>query len=301
MFPRHPIATTCLLALCVVATALPSEQAIRVMSLNLANNSDARRIAAEIKDRTGGVPDILLLQEVAKRNGSSISVAEEVASLLGLHAAFAAPKPGRTSMGVAILSRWPIADKKVHVVPRFYKLLKVRPRLALGVTTHAPPGPIRVWTTHLDTRIRVRERLEQLRPILAEADRYRGPSIIGGDLNTLGLNWVLHAIPYPTGKAHARAVIDLLQRHGFETPFHQSVPTFDLFGMQLDWVFLRELDVVAKGIQPLEVSDHHAIWTEFIDRRRQSATGEAPRQPGDNHRPNAPSAELSQPPHGLPR
>jgi endonuclease/exonuclease/phosphatase family metal-dependent hydrolase len=250
-----------------VSASATEPRTLRVMSINLANNDDARRIAGEIRERTGGVPDILLLQEVARRKGSQTSVAEELGNLLGLQAAFAAPKPGPTNIGVAILSRWPITDSKVQTVPRFYRLLKIRPRLAIGVTTHAPSGPIRVWTTHLDTRIRVDERLRQLRPILAEADQHNGPSIIGGDLNTLGLNWVLHTLPYPVGKAHARAVTALMSRHGFETPFTESRPTFDLFGMQLDWVFLRGLDVVTSGIQPLAVSDHHAVWTEFVDRR----------------------------------
>ena len=126
------------------------------------------------------------------------------------------------------------------------------------------PGPIRIWTTHLDTRIRVEERLQQLRPILAEADRYQGPSIIGGDFNTLGLNWFFHIVPYPTGKAHTRAVTGLMERHGFETPFKGTDPTFDLFGMQLDWLFFRGLDAVKTGIQPLKPSDHHAIWTEVV-------------------------------------
>jgi endonuclease/exonuclease/phosphatase family metal-dependent hydrolase len=175
-------------------------------------------------------------------------------------------------VGVAILSRWPVAETKIQVVPRFYRVLKFRPRLALGVTTIAPSGPIRIWTTHLDTRIPVEERLKQLRPILAEADQYQGPSIIGGDFNTLGLNWLLHTVPYPIGKAHARAVTELMERHGFETPFKGTDPTFDLFGMQLDWLFFRGLDAVRTGIQPLEVSDHHAIWTEFVDQRKPQVT-----------------------------
>jgi endonuclease/exonuclease/phosphatase family metal-dependent hydrolase len=234
------------------------------MSINLANNRDCHRIANELKERAGGVPNILLLQEVGRRRGAEASVAEELAAILGMHVAFAAPEPGPTNIGVAILSRWPLTDMKVHRVPRFYRLLKFRPRLSLAVTTHSPAGSIRVWTTHLDTRINVHERIEQLKSILAETNGFRGPCIIGGDLNTLRLGWLLHAFPYPTGNAHAQAVTELMSQYGFRTPFKEDRPTFDRFRLQLDWVYLRGLAPVGTGIVPLAFSDHHAVWTEFL-------------------------------------
>ncbi|HYP05332.1 MAG TPA: endonuclease/exonuclease/phosphatase family protein [Bryobacteraceae bacterium] len=239
-------------------------QHARVMSINLANKRDAHKIADEIRSRAGGVPDILLLQEVARERGADKSVAEQVGALLGLQAAFEAPKPGPTTVGVAVLSRWPMSDKTVRVVPRFYRIIKVRPRLALGVTAHAPGGPIRVWTTHLDMRINVQERLRQLRPILADVDAFPGPTIVGGDLNTLRMGWLLHIFPYPTGNAHAHAVTELMRKHGFETPFTERRATFDLFGQQLDWVYLRGLRAVKNGIQPVAFSDHHAVWADFV-------------------------------------
>lgn len=261
---RIHLIALCLAGFASAAQPCPPQCPTRVMSINLANVSDARRIADEIKQRAGTIPDILMLQEVAKPKGANTSVAEDLAKLLGLHAIFAAPKPGPTNIGIAILSRWPLSDRKVHTVPRFYRVLKIRPRVALGATTHAPSGPIRIWTTHLDTRINVQERLTQLSPILTEAQQHRGPAIIGGDLNTLGVGWVLHALPYKTGDAHARAVIDLMSRHGFQTPFTKYRPTFDRFGLQLDWIFLRGLNTVATGIEPLAFSDHHAIWTDIV-------------------------------------
>jgi endonuclease/exonuclease/phosphatase family metal-dependent hydrolase len=235
----------------------------RIMSINIANKTDARQIADEIRQRTGGVPDLLLMQEVPKKKGAPTSIAEDIAHLLDLQVVFAAPKPGPTSVGVAILSRWPLSNARSYKVPRFYKLLKFRPRIALAVTAHSPAGPIRIWTTHLDTRINVEERLNQLRPILEDARSHVGPAIIGGDLNTLSMGWLLHSVPYPSGDIHARAVTALMRTYGFETPFKTGQPTFDRFGLQLDWVFLRDLEAGPIGIEPLAFSDHHAIWTEF--------------------------------------
>jgi endonuclease/exonuclease/phosphatase family metal-dependent hydrolase len=226
------------------------------MSLNIAGNTKVDAIAEEIKNKTGGVPDILLLQEAP-------NAAQELGKKLDLHVEFAAPSAGRTNMGIAILSRWPMTDRSDHRVKRFYRVLKVRPRMALGVTVQTPSGPMRVWTTHLDTRISVDERLEQLRPVVAEAAKFDGPAVIGGDFNTLGLSWVLHAIPFPHGDAHARAVEALMKQHGFATPFQDNRPTFDLFGMRLDWIYVRGLESLRTGIQPMAVSDHHAIWTDI--------------------------------------
>jgi endonuclease/exonuclease/phosphatase family metal-dependent hydrolase len=234
-----------------------------VLSLNLASETDAKRIARELNERTGVIPDILLLQEVAKVRGAERSVAEDLARLLGFDAVFASPRAGATTIGLAILSRWLLSDKDVRKVQSFYRLLKFRPRLALAATVHSPSGPIRVWTTHLDTRISVRERLEQLRPLLAEAGRFQGPCIFGGDLNTNRARWFLHAVPFPAGNVHSRAVADLMRQHGFSTPFSEGRPTFDLFKLQLDWVYLRGLSTAATGIEPLAFSDHHAIWAEF--------------------------------------
>jgi endonuclease/exonuclease/phosphatase (EEP) superfamily protein YafD len=235
----------------------------RVLSLNLANAKDTERIARELRERTDVLPDILLLQEVAKLRASHTSVAEDLARLIGFHVVFATPKPSHTSVGLAILSRWPITDKVVRKVRRFYRVIRVRPRLALAATIAAPDGPIRVWTTHLDTRINIGERLDQLRPLLAELKEFSGPCIFGGDLNTIGLRWLAHTVPFPSGKAHARAVTKLMGQHGFRTPFEEGRPTFDLLGMQLDWIYLRGLRAGATGIEPLRFSDHHAIWTEF--------------------------------------
>ena len=233
------------------------------MSLNLANETNAGRIARELRERTEVMPDILLLQEVAKRREAEKSVAEELAQLIHFHVVFDAPKPGATNIGLAILSRWSLSDKTVRKVRSFYRILRIRPRMALAATVHAPSGSIRVWTTHLDTRINVRERLEQLRPILTDVDAFKGPCILGGDLNTNRARWLLHAIPLPAGRVHAQAVTELMSRHGFSTPFLEDRPTFDLFRLQLDWVYLRGLKAGRTGIEPLVFSDHHAIWTEF--------------------------------------
>ncbi|HYP12677.1 MAG TPA: endonuclease/exonuclease/phosphatase family protein, partial [Bryobacteraceae bacterium] len=108
----------------------------RVLSLNLAAKTDAKLMAQELRDRLGTMPDILLLQEVSKVPGSDLSVAEQLAKLLDFHAVFDAPKPGPTNIGLAILSRWPLSDKTASQVRSFYKVLRYRPRMALGVTAH---------------------------------------------------------------------------------------------------------------------------------------------------------------------
>ena len=50
--------------------------------------------------------------------------------------------------------------------------------------------------------------------------------MIGGDLNTLGLNWLLHTVPYPAGKgARPRGQGTDEESRGFETPFQEPGPS----------------------------------------------------------------------------
>jgi hypothetical protein len=50
---------------------------------------------------------------------------------------------------------------------------------------------------------------------------------------------------------------------GFSTPFIGRRATFDHLGMQLDWLYTRGLRATGSGIQPMEISDHHAIWAKY--------------------------------------
>ncbi len=59
-----------------------------------------------------------------------------------------------------------------------------------------------------------------------------------------------------------QAVRTQMKSHGFSTPFGDHI-TFPLFLQKLNWMYVRKLLPVSKGVQPMKFSDHHAIWLKL--------------------------------------
>lgn len=227
---------------------------ITVLTLNLAKVTDVDRILKELKPA-----DVLLFQEVVRPDDGTPSVAEKVAEKLSLQVQFATLEASGTDLGIAILSRFELSDIKIYPVKPVNLLFRSRKRLLLAVTAHTPAGPVRVICVHLDTRINPSDRLRELEPAMDDAKRFSGPSVIAGDLNTNDMQWVSHVVPVPWPGWQATRVRDLMAQNGFHTPFVNRRATFDHMGMQLDWIFVRQLAVIQADIVPVEFSDHHAL------------------------------------------
>lgn len=239
-------------------------KSVIIGSLNLAMVTDSAAIVKELES----IPalrdaDLLLFQEVVRESGGS--VAEDVAKRMRREAAFASPdeKTAQTKGGVAILSKSSLSDVVIRKLKPENLIFRSRRRIALGGTAQTAVGPVRVVTTHLDTRINPGERLAQLEPALDIARAFSGPSLIGGDFNTNDMQWVSNVVPVPFPNWQASRVRSLMDSRGFHTPFTTRQPTFDHLGMQLDWIFTNTLRPLASGIVPMEFSDHHAVWAQF--------------------------------------
>jgi endonuclease/exonuclease/phosphatase family metal-dependent hydrolase len=116
------LALTLLFAL--VATAFGAPPQLRVLAYNIHHGEgtdrklDLERIARIITDSKA---DLVALQEVdvRTRRTGGVDQAAELAKLTKLHFAFgAAMKFDGGEYGNAILSRWPLAETKVHALPR---------------------------------------------------------------------------------------------------------------------------------------------------------------------------------------
>jgi endonuclease/exonuclease/phosphatase family metal-dependent hydrolase len=244
-------------------------QSLTVASLNLAMVKDAETIVRNLRAAPGlNDADILFLQEVV-RDGSK-SVADDVAVRLGRFIAFASPDGIGTVGGLAILSRYPVRDHRIHPLKPQNLIFRSRKRIALAVTIVTPDGPVRLINAHLDTRINPAERLAQLRAALDDASCFFGPTVIGGDLNTNDMQWVSNVVPIPYPGWQASRVRILMESRGFRTPFQTRRATFKHFGMQLDWIYTNGLDATAYGIEPIAFSDHHAIWVRLVTPSRGS-------------------------------
>jgi endonuclease/exonuclease/phosphatase family metal-dependent hydrolase len=152
--------------------------------------------------------DLVSLNEVdvgMTRSGGR-DVAFALASALGLHAAWAAqfieltggarppqapiPDPGPAWFGLALLSRWSLADVRRVVLPSPSDLLFDRERkagafVALTARVLHPRRPFTACVVHLDVHGSPQVRAAQMRALLRALDAdSTGPVILSGDLNT---------------------------------------------------------------------------------------------------------------------
>ena len=245
--------------------AHPSDQnlpvgAISVVSLNMAKEQDCERILRDFQRAPRLLAaDVLLLQEVFDTEGAP-SVAEKVARRMGYYAAFSPEAAGVHDRGLAIVSRYPISGMNIQRLKAFNLRYHSRNRFAMSVDIQTQAGPIHLWNVHLDTRLNAAQRLEQLRPVMENAARQRGPRLIGGDFNTNDFYWLGNMLPIPIGKGHGSTLRAEMEERGFRTPFLMGVITFPEFRRQLDWIFASDLHAVDSSVEPVAFSDHHALW-----------------------------------------
>ena len=247
--------------------AVPSRgpDALTVLSLNLAIREDADRIITELKEVGGDRADLLLLQEVVQP-----SVGPDVAGQLALRLGFeSAYRPAfdlgdDRSLGLAIVSRYPLRELHVIDLKAMALGFRSRTRIALGAVVETPAGPVRVYNLHLDTRINLEQRLDQLGVVAREVHATGGPAIVGGDFNTNNNHWLFHVLPVPFIGRQGAGVQRFMADNGFRSAFALGSPTHDVLRMQLDWLFLRGLRAATTAIAPVDLSDHHALLASLV-------------------------------------
>ena len=247
------------------ATTSAANNPLTVVSLNMAGETRFAKVLRDF-DRAPEIhgADLFLLQEVAGSPDSSRSIAADLAAKLGMRYVFRPADPiGRGQMkGLAIVSRYPFHDFQLLHLKHYALNIRSRDRIALAVTIDTPAGPMRVFDLHLDTRINLADRMEQLAPVLTAADAERRPCLIGGDFNTLSMYWIGHVFPILYAQDPAQAVRNKMASHGFSTPFGIAV-TVPILWQKLDWLYLKGLQSADSGVRPMPFSDHHAIWSKL--------------------------------------
>jgi len=193
---------------------------LRVLHWNLehGNRFDAIARALETHPALAGA-DLVTLNEVdlgMARSGNR-DVARELAARLGLHAAWgalflestrgrdddalhAAPQDNAESLfGLAILSRWPLANARLVPLPGPERLLFERERMtgrfvALVCDVTHPTRPFVAATVHLEVHRTRAHRAAQMRRVLDALAGESRPVVLAGDWNT-------HT--FDRGEAHA--------------------------------------------------------------------------------------------------
>jgi endonuclease/exonuclease/phosphatase family metal-dependent hydrolase len=230
-----------------------------IATFNVHGESPAEIAAAIAADPLLARADVLMLQEIEHRG--SDSAARRLAAELGMAHAYA---PGygigeAGSHGVAILARGRLDDVAVIELPRYRVMFNSARRIALAATVELGGRASRLYNVHLDNRINPRDRLDQLAPVLADADRHVDlPALIAGDFNTSPFCWLGHVVPLPCG-LQTRAVERAMHRRGFAAPTAGSGATSRYLGMRLDAVFVRDLSVSRVAVADVWLSDHFPL------------------------------------------
>jgi endonuclease/exonuclease/phosphatase family metal-dependent hydrolase len=205
--------------------------------------------------------DLFVLQEVSGSADGSTSMAKEMGKHYGMNYMFKAADPIKDGLmeGLAVVSRYPIHDMDIIQLPQYNLHFKNRHRIAMAVTVDGPSGQIRVINVQLDSRVNKKQRLDQLAPVLAAADKATLPVLMAGDFNTEHILWVGHTVPILKGQDQATPLETLMTSHKYTTPCGADA-TFPLLHQKLDWIFLKGLKATHSGVTPIDFSDHNAIW-----------------------------------------
>jgi endonuclease/exonuclease/phosphatase family metal-dependent hydrolase len=242
---------------------LPTE--IKIVSYNMRwrGGKELDAITKLLRDDSAiGGADIVGLQEVdrnRKRSGN-VDAARQMAEELGWNYAWAAApsdgtkkddrEAGEDETGVAILSRYPLAEVTRLVLPNAGP--DCHRRAAIGATVQIGKTALRVYSVHAETRLPVERKIEQWRAVLDDL-KSRPPDtrvVILGDFNTIKTKDV-------------SAARKLFTEAGFSTPFADDEATWETFilALKLDWLWLRGLDATNHGIdRRVTYSDHYPLW-----------------------------------------
>jgi len=238
---------------------------IKIVSYNIRwrGGDDLKRLIETLRaDKEIGGAHVIGLQEVDRdrRRSGGVNAARLMADSLGMYYAWAAPpsdgkknddrEAGEDETGVAILSRFPLADAERLVLPHYGP--GCRRRAGVGATVSVGGQKIRVYSLHAETRIEIAKKTEQWRAPLDSLARRPDitRAVVLGDFNSI------------KGK-DVRASRKLFDGAGFTTPFPDDKSTWKTFviKLKLDWLWLRGLDATSHGIaKHVKFSDHYPLW-----------------------------------------
>jgi endonuclease/exonuclease/phosphatase family metal-dependent hydrolase len=248
-----------------VAKAPELPKQLRVVTFNLHMEPGSKIERGMLADPALRNADLIFFQEV-HRDGLGCSAACAIARDLGYYAVYAPGHAnGNGDDGVAVVSRAPITSAQVIELPFYNVHFNGGRRIALAATIELAGHPVTVYAVHLENRLTVHDRRDQMTPILEHAQRQRTPVIIAGDFNTTPFTWIAHVIPIPTGTQDDR-LEELVRAHGFATPVADSGPTHHHLWMKLDAIYTRGFTTQQFATARAgDVSDHLALWAVMTD------------------------------------
>ena len=216
---------------------------LSLVSVNLLRrNADTSRAVDYLRERK---PDVAVLVEI------DAEWLESLASLAELYP-FRVVEPREDNFGIAVLSRWPLADGRVFECggtpyPNIMATVRFHDREVRLFATHPHP-PFDAALTDALTG--------QLRTLADEAAAARGPRIVAGDFNATP--W---SLPYRVFTARS-GLRDTALGHGAQPTWNARHPAPRI---PIDQVFAStDLVVQSRAVGPDIGSDHLPVEVTFL-------------------------------------
>jgi endonuclease/exonuclease/phosphatase (EEP) superfamily protein YafD len=229
--------------------AAAQEAALRLVTHNLyVNNNRRDDLAAWLRRQDA---DVIVMQEVEPEMAAVMAQARDRYP----HQVFGWPKirserPDRRDVnGLAVLSRYPLADPSVFRQTRFsapvvITVLTLPEGTQVCLVVVHTPNPLR--------RSGLRSRNQLMAALADELNRYEGPLVVAGDFN---------ATPYTPAFAHFLEATGLTTTHTYPGTYPQIAGAF---GLPIDHVLVRHARIVE--IEALDAfgSDHRPLRADLI-------------------------------------
>ena len=235
----------------------PYNGIIKIVSFNIQFSKDVAKVLKELGSN-GQIKsaDIIFLQEVVGVPGhANAHAAEIIAKKLNMNYAYAPAfihHRNEMDFGVAILTRFPIKDVKKIILPHLHYKSKTQ-RIAIAATLHIGGKDLRVYSTHLETLQKSKQRIDQMLAINNDISKQVTDHVlVGGDFNTAPF-W------------QRRKFLKAIKKIGLDNATRGIGVTmkklFGFFQLQLDHIFSKDMWIIGKGrARFTKASDHRPIW-----------------------------------------
>lgn len=221
--------------------------------------------------------DIYVIQEIETHADESVSRTKVIADSLQMNYVYVPwfyrpdKKDGGVffSYGTALLSKLPLSNVQVMGLDRTRDIDDtLSPNYAISAEVDVNGTALRVVNVHLDLRLSVGTRIEQMHPIVESLDSSTNV-VMGGDFNTNSFIWN-EGIPItPTEVTlnlnHDDRFDEYMTAYGFDTPTKMSGPTQTSIAgdYRLDAWFTRGTTNSDFSVERnVDISDHYPLWLD---------------------------------------
>jgi endonuclease/exonuclease/phosphatase family metal-dependent hydrolase len=226
---------------------------VRVASWNIQYGEDIVQAVCEIRDNDDlSGADIILLQEMGPDGVRHM--AEEL-GMYYIYGAAAVHPHHKKLFGNAVLSRWPIIDDQVLILPHETMLTGHR-RIAVAADIDLGGQTVRAISIHTATVVMEQDkRIDQAKAVRDSLGGFDGPVIIGGDFNTVSGYEV--TLLRQTMRRLRLKMVRLPEGPTIANKYKKipgSVPVLDHF-------FCKGIEPGSRGVvRETLASDHYPIW-----------------------------------------